>query len=1131
MERIYKELDEAKAEIENLREEHRRKTELSDSLMRTHNEQLIKIQEANTKIKKQAQELNEKSDQISLAKQMYEELKSSLKEKEGIIKHLSSANDNLRIKFDEKLRKLEEENRELATALEEANVKNMDQEQKLNALNEEVKGLKLLLSSSEKKTSDEERKTKASKELIQRDNMLLTLEEENQKIQDQLKWKKEQFKHLEEAHEKLRSVLEASKKEWEQEKAALIEEISRLQTDLDSQTRISEGLQSRLQMCNQALAHEESRRKTLEVQLSENKTCFDNVFAECQEAKLKIECLTDQRDKDVASLRGLLGTKEILQKEMEYQVRRLEQENQELRLSLKELQEAQIHEAGNSSSLSKLRTKLKGLEQAHRDCPKTLRAKESEWTSKIQRMEGELTDCRSLLEGKDSVIRELKLALEDCHLSIMQLELQNEEASLMVMMLKSVISEAQLKFAHKMADMELKYSERDQKVSFLMKQLEMKNAALDKAQAELKEDHRKIETLSSKVQSLCLLEQQQIQLQDELERHKENVSKMADLDLKNSEREEKVSLLMKELEMKTAALEKAQSKIEEDREEIECLSSKVRSLCIVEQQQIRLQDELERHKEMLKESAACQLRLNEQILNMADMDLKNSEREEKVQSLCLLEQEQIYLQHELERHKEMLKESVACQLELKEQISNMADMDLRYSEREQKVSILMKELEIKSAALERAQAKIRKDHEQNESLLSKVQSMALVEQQHEEMLKESEGCQLQLKKQVSKMESDLKKVSRALDRANDELTEKFCEGNALEFELQIWKSVTERLKNNLEQNQHLRKQVESSLLAQVEIEVTLKEEKETLSHALEERDRRIDDLQRQLVLLDEKFKTRSLNIECLEQECMRKEIEGAIMAHINAEKTFKREKDTFHRLEGEKDQRFDELHQLVVSLEEKLKSSNTSFLLQLADKQAELDILYEAWQKIATTAVLKEIEIHEKKLFIAELENDFSSLLKKLESEQETLSRSEEEQEGITAELKAKMSETKKLTSDLRASNAVVGKLETENRTLIKEVKKLLSDKENLLNVIWSLSERIDRLSVEDMQLMGAWERVMQKLDKNGIGLELNGDDNDLFDTPKENLNNHTPFTAKRVEASTDDERSPLRALNNKMFQ
>ncbi|GFY90784.1 transcription factor bHLH131-like protein [Actinidia rufa] len=764
---------------------------------------------------------------------MYEELKSCMKEKEAIIKNLGSLNYKLRDNYNEKIRKWDEEKQELLVALDEANSKNTDQEQKLHACKEEVRGLKLLLSALEKKCLEAEEKAKASKELRQRDDMLLKQEKENRKVEDQLKWKKEQFKHLDEAYEKLRNQLQASTKEWEREK-------STLQTDLDSQTRVSEDLHRLLQMCNQALAHEESRRKYLEVQLSETKTCFDNVFVECQEAKSEIECLTGQRDKDIASLRDLLGTEEMIHKEMKYQLGILEQENQELRFSLEELQEAQIQEAGNSSSLLNLRNKLKGLEQMHRNCSKNLRAKEAEWTAKFDKMTGDLTDCRSELESKDRDMEELKMKLEGYCSLIMHLELKNEEKFLMLLVLKSGILEAKLK------------------------------------------------------------------LDDE----------KADMDRKNSEREEEVSLLIKELEMKSDALVKAEKTIAEDHE-----------------QQLQLQDELERHEEKFKESWGSQLRLKEKALQM---------------------------------------------------------------------------------------------------------------------------------------EIDLVKVHDALNRANDELAE-FCETNELEFELQIWRFIAERLKANLEENHQLHKQVEVSLLACGEVEVTLKQEKESLGHAVEEKDRRIDDLETRIVLLDRKLNTREKGkekekisgdhqreIECLEQERVRRELEGAILAYIDAERIYEHERENFHRLVEEKNQRIADIH-----------------LLTAAEKQTEVNLLHKAWEKIAADEFLKEIAIQEQRLVIEELEDDFRNLETNLEALQKIFTCSKEERE--------------KIVSDLRTSDVFIDKLESEKRTSVEDVKKLLSDRDSLLNFVTIMSERICEFSIEDMQLMGVWERIQRKIDDSERGVELKG--------------------------------------------
>ncbi|KAF5943661.1 hypothetical protein HYC85_017738 [Camellia sinensis] len=150
-------------------------------------------------------------------------------------------------------------------------------------------------------------KAKASEELGRRENVILKIEDENRNVQDQLKWKSEQFMHLEEAHTRLQDQFQLSKVEWENEKSELFDEICSLQTRLDSQTRISQNLHSQLKMCNQALSHEESKRKILEVEVFELKSHFENVILECEEAKSRIENLALQRDEDIAGAKKHTG--------------------------------------------------------------------------------------------------------------------------------------------------------------------------------------------------------------------------------------------------------------------------------------------------------------------------------------------------------------------------------------------------------------------------------------------------------------------------------------------------------------------------------------------------------------------------------------------------------------------------------------------------------------------------------------------------------------------------------------------------------------------------------------------------------------------------------------------------------
>lgn len=1156
MERVCEELDEAKAEIEKLKVEYRNKAESSENFKKAYNEQLTKLKELSSKFNQQTQELNEKSEEASTAKQMYEELKCCLNEKESIIKHLKAANDKLRVDCDEKFRKWEEENRKQVLALDEANEKNMDQEQKIHFFKEEIEGLKRLLSVSKKKCLEAEKNAKASEELRQRDDMLVKSEEQYRRVEDQLKWKKEQFNHLEEAHEKLRNQFWTSKKEWEQEISTLLDKICALQSKLDSQTRISEGLQRQLQMCNQALAQEERQRKYLEIQLSESKTCFENVFSECQDAKSNIEHLSIQRDKEIAALRNSLSTKETIYKEADFRARKLEQENQDLLISLKELQEERIHGAGASSSLAKLRNKLKSLEHMHRDCSENLRAKEAQWSSQQEKLTSDLNDYMLKIESKDADIKELGLELEGCHSSIMQLKSQNEELKLRATKLEkdnqelqTSLEELQEQQIHEsgVSSLEglqnkvesLEHMHRDCSSNLRAKEAEW-SSQLEKLTGDLSDYRSKVESKDAVIKELSMELEGCYSSLVQLKLHSEEASLMVlvlklglseaqlklasekdEMALQNKEREENISHLMNKLEMKSAALVKAQADIEEEREKVAALLRRVELLELIEQQQVLMQKELERHKEMLEESSKYQLHLKEQALQM-ESNLK-----------ARLEE--------------------ACD-----------DLDRANSE------------------LVKAQADSEKEREKVASLLRRVESLDLVEQQQllmqkelerlKEMFEESSKYQLHLKEQSLQMESNLKARLReacdALDRANSELSEKICEGSETEFELQIWKSIADHLKAELQENLEMRKSIEASLLAQIEVEETLKQERDALIIALEEKDRMIDDFQRQIRSLDQEMKAREIGtasfarteavmafesekeiflqttkekdrileklqeeIERLEHESLRRELEGSMLARIVTERTFELEKSNLIQLMEEKEERVEDLQKLVRSLEQNFNSSMISFSSQLVQKQAEINLVHEAWEKIATAEILAQLEIEEKKVMIMELEDDIHSIQQKLEFQEKSLSHSKQQALEIEAELEAKQLEVKKLTTEMETnwsnSEGLVNELESKNKNLVEELAKLSSERENLLGFIGDMCDGIDKFSCEDTQLTRSLERIMHAFDTYSPGNELKRRDDDTpFNPNKENFSTHLSPTLKKFEA-IPDERSPFREVNN----
>ncbi|KAK4259269.1 hypothetical protein QN277_005617 [Acacia crassicarpa] len=173
-------------------------------------------------------------------------------------------------------------------------------------------------------------------------------------------------------------------------------------------------------------------------EICELRNANEDIKSNWLEKEGHIKHLTIERNEEIAELRNSLGEKETLVREMELKIVRLEQENQELGDSLKELREAQIQNAGENSFLPKLRNKLKRLEEAHKDCASTLKSRECQWGSQVEKMEADIRTYKSSLTSKEQEIKDLLMELENCHRAI-------EEHSLELLIFKSELIEAYTK--------------------------------------------------------------------------------------------------------------------------------------------------------------------------------------------------------------------------------------------------------------------------------------------------------------------------------------------------------------------------------------------------------------------------------------------------------------------------------------------------------------------------------------------------------------------------------------------------------------------------------------------------------------------------------------------------------------
>ncbi|WMV53273.1 hypothetical protein MTR67_046658 [Solanum verrucosum] len=1032
---------------------------------------------------KASKELRHSDDMLFEIEEENRKLEEQLKWKKEQFSYLEEAHGKLK----QQLSKYEEDGRGMALALDGANATNLDQEQQIRSLKQEIEGLREFVSSSQKKSSEAEKRTKTSKELRHNDDMLLGMEEEIKKLADQLKWKKESFSHLEEAHGRLRQQHLEEEKEWAKERSTLLDEISKLQMNLDCQFRISKDLESRLWMCNQALAHEESKRKLLEVQLAESKTSFNSVCAEYEESKSIIESLTSQRDKEIATLRDILGSRDTLHKEMEYQFRRVEQENHELMTSLKELQEAKIQEAGASSSLSKLRNKLRGLEQVHKDCFGNLKAKEAEWDSKLEKLTGELDLYKSSVQSKDTLIIELREELETCESLTLQLTLQNEETSMMLLVLKSQFFELHQRIADDYASMELEKREGVENISTLIKQLNTKNEALVRVQEDLEEEREKVALLSEKIESLNSEEQQQLPLQREVDTLKEMLKEAS---TSQSHLKEQVLHTKSDLEQVRDALDRANEELAESFEEGNELEFELQVWKSV----------AEKLKANLEENLQMRRQIEASLLAQADVefDLKQ-ERESLELELAEKDTRVNELQQKLFDQK---REQTALLSENIEDKKTSQDLqkEVEYLEQEW----VRKELEGAILAQVEAETKHKKEKESLHQIVEEKDHRIYDLQKEVEYL-EQEWVRKELEGAIFEhveAETQHKKEKESLHQLVEEKDHRI---NDLQKDVEY-----------LEQ-EWVRKELEGTIFEHVEAE-TQNKEKESLHQLVEEKDHRINDLQKE--------------VEYLEQEWVRKELEGAIFAKVEAETKHKKEKESLRQIVEEKDHRIYDLQRLVNSLENEFESSTSSFSASLSEMQAEVDMFHKTWEKMRTAEILKEIEIQMRNVVIVELENEFCKLQKEVEHLEKHVSNSVGKRTELEDEIEAKRSEIDvlqfKLEKQVRSSDIVIKNLRKEKAKLLEDVMKLSSDKDKLLDTFMELSERISRMSKEDMQLAGNLERMVQNCYSSMPGTDSKWD-NEFFDPVKENNSRHpstpTSTSTKRLEAILD-ERSPLRSLN-----
>jgi chromosome segregation ATPase len=638
MEEMAKELDDLRAEVEALTAQLRAKSDLADGLKRASADHAARLRDARAEAERNAAEAAARGEEAAAAGERCEVLESRLAEKEQALRHLCAAHEALKATLREKIEGLEGDKRGLLAALEDAEARRGEHEAALRARDVEVARLRGLLSEKDRRCGEAEKRASAPRDVVMRDDMLGKLEEEKAAVQCKLKWKDEQFRHLEEALKKVQDDFRAAKKEWGSDRSTLVDRIDTLEADLDSKIRVAEDFRSRLDMCSQALAHEEGRRKRVETEMSELRHMYGNVISEYQGAKSMVESLSSKTDGDIAYLRSSLAEKATMLKEIEYSKARIEQENEDLRSKLKEYQEAQIGGADAVVSLKSLREKFRALEQTHRSCTEKLRGKEEEWRLQMTKLVNDLDGCLSQLESKDILIVQLQNELLGSHRSLELQTVDNWEALIILTVVQtkfyescSFVDTAKLNMQHHCEEIE-------KEISSAKKQLEEQSCIIAQSQAEQKQQSGVITKLHARIEELEHMEQEHKKMQRQLDAYKEMRDNMLrDAHCLKDETSKKESTLQVKLREALSALDEANCALADRKRELSQLEISLHH----QKEAIEHLEKLKVDMEAEAKSYMCDNRILKRDLDTAltaKVEAEELLRQEKMQLTCALDE-------------------------------------------------------------------------------------------------------------------------------------------------------------------------------------------------------------------------------------------------------------------------------------------------------------------------------------------------------------------------------------------------------------------------------------------------------------------------------------------------------------
>jgi chromosome segregation ATPase len=163
-----------------------------------------------------------------------------------------------------------------------------------------------------------------------REKSLLKIEQDGKALQEEVKWRNEQFESLEEAHNRMRDQFHEGRSMWASEKAGMVRDIEVLTENVQSRDIAIHDHRSQVKLLQQSLAHEENCRKLLEFQLADAKAGMESVSAEFLSAQSILETLRENSKTELSFLKDTLTEKDLQLKALHDKQKQIDRDQKEL---------------------------------------------------------------------------------------------------------------------------------------------------------------------------------------------------------------------------------------------------------------------------------------------------------------------------------------------------------------------------------------------------------------------------------------------------------------------------------------------------------------------------------------------------------------------------------------------------------------------------------------------------------------------------------------------------------------------------------------------------------------------------------------------------------------------------------